>query len=388
MEVLRRLSECGYQVQVIATHSALRFVGAATFAALSGAEVASDVFADVEHVAHVQLGRRAELVLVVPATADLMARAVAGRADDLLTATLLTTRAPVMYLPAMHTEMWTHPATVANVALLRQRGALVIDPDAGRLTGADSGRGRLADPGEIARLAMSVHVSNGRRDLTGRRVLVTAGGTREFLDPVRFLGNRSSGRQGWAVARAAVARGAEVTVVAAHVSLPAPPGAQVISVGTAAELRETVLSLVPSVDVVVMAAAVADFRSSAPATEKIKKSEEPPILRLTPTVDILAELGELGDRRFFTVGFAAETSLAEERGRAKLAAKRADLLVVNQVADGIGFEVETNTVTIVGADGGLRRCGPASKDLVAHAIWDEVLARLAGAQGVRRPPLE
>lgn len=382
------MSESGYQVKVIATRSALRFVGAATFAALSGAEVASDSFADVEHVAHVALGRRAELVVVVPATADLLARAVAGRADDLLTATLLTTRAPVLYLPAMHTEMWTHPATVANVALLRQRGALVIDPDAGRLTGADSGRGRLADPGEIARLAMSVHASNGRRDLAGRRVLVTAGGTREFLDPVRFLGNRSSGRQGWAVARAAVARGAEVTVVAAHVNLAAPPGAEVIPVGTAAELRETVLSLVPSVDVVVMAAAVADFRAAAPATDKIKKSDEPPVLRLVPTVDILAELGEVGDRRFFTVGFAAETSRAEERGRAKLAAKGADLLVVNQVADGVGFEVETNTVTILGADGGVHRCGPASKDVVAHAIWDQVLARFAAAPGLRRPPLE
>ncbi|HEY9378908.1 MAG TPA: bifunctional phosphopantothenoylcysteine decarboxylase/phosphopantothenate--cysteine ligase CoaBC, partial [Jiangellaceae bacterium] len=248
-EVLRGLTETGNDVRVIPTRSALRFVGAATWAALSGHPVSTEVWDDVHEVPHVRLGQQADLVVVAPATADLLARAAHGFADDLLTSTLLTARCPVLYVPAMHTEMWEHPATVDNVALLRSRGAVVVDPAVGRLTGADTGRGRLPDPDEIVAIARDLLAGMaGSTDLAGRHVVISAGGTREHLDPVRFLGNRSSGRQGYALARAAVSRGAKVTLVSANVALPDPAGADIVRVVSAADLRSAVLDAAVTAD--------------------------------------------------------------------------------------------------------------------------------------------
>ncbi|WP_241255855.1 bifunctional phosphopantothenoylcysteine decarboxylase/phosphopantothenate--cysteine ligase CoaBC, partial [Candidatus Protofrankia californiensis] len=324
VEVLRQLTETGHDVRVVPTESALRFVGEPTWAALSGHPVATDVWTDAAEVAHVRLGREADLVLVVPATADLLARAATGRSDDLLTATLLTARCPVVFAPAMHTEMWEHPATVANVATLRARGCLVVDPAVGRLTGADSGAGRLPEPVEIAALARSVlarsvpargstgHSHGGppeqAPDLAGRRIVISAGGTREHLDPVRFLGNSSSGRQGYGLARAALARGAQVVVVAANVALPDVAGARTIPVVSTVQLREAVHAQAAQADVVIMAAAVADFRPVVRATYKIKKGDgvpEPVALARNP--DVLAELVAARRPGQVLVGFAAET---------------------------------------------------------------------------------
>src|SRR3954447_4009428 len=272
--LLRALTEAGHDVRVVPTASALRFVGAATFEALSGQPVATDVWDDVPEVAHVRIGQTADLVLVNPATADLLARAAAGRADDLLTATLLTAHCPVVFVPAMHTEMWLHPATQDNVATLRRRGAVVLPPAVGRLTGPDSGPGRLPEPADVAALAelvLALGPAALPQDLTGRRVVISAGGTREPLDPVRFLGNRSSGMQGWALARVAAARGAEVVLVAANVETPPPFGVRVVPFGSAEELRAAMLAEAEDAEVVVMAAAVADFRPGTVADAKLKK---------------------------------------------------------------------------------------------------------------------
>jgi phosphopantothenoylcysteine decarboxylase/phosphopantothenate--cysteine ligase len=380
-EVLRALTESGHDVTVVPTEAALHFVGAATFAALSGRPVATDVWTGVHEVPHVRLGQSADLVLVVPATADLLAKAAHGRADDLLTSTLLTARCPIVYAPAMHTEMWQHPATAANVASLRSYGAIVIDPASGRLTGTDTGPGRLPEPAEIAALARAVLARGSLpADLAGRRVVVSAGGTREHLDPVRYLGNRSSGRQGVALARTAAARGAEVTLVAANLSVDAPAGAKVVPVLSAAELRDAVLAESAGADVVVMAAAVADFRPATRSTSKIKKGEgEPTSVALVRNPDVLVELAALGaDRATVVVGFAAETDDVLAHGRAKLAAKGCDLLVLNRVGDGIGFEVDHNAATILSATAGIDEVEVAdtSKDQLAHAVWDAVLRRL------------
>src|SRR5579863_9892685 len=291
-ELLRLLTEAGHRVRVVPTPDALRFVGEATWAALSGEPVTTDAWTGVSEVPHVRLGQSADLVLVAPATADLMARAAAGQAGDLLTATLLTARCPVLYAPAMHTAMWEDPATQANVLLLRSRGAVVLDPAVGRLTGADSGRGRLPDPDEIFAVAMRL-LARGQlgQDLVGRRVVVSAGGTREELDPVRFLGNWSTGTQGYALARTAVARGAEVTVVAANVALADPAGATVVRVVSARQMQDAVMAAAATADAVVMAAAVADYRPEIRNTAKIKKDGQPPEpLRLTENPDILAGL--------------------------------------------------------------------------------------------------
>src|SRR3954462_14972250 len=273
-ELLRLFTESGHYVRGVPTDSALRFGGQATWAALSGNPVSTDVWSDVEQVPHVRIGQQADLVVVAPATADLLARAAAGRADDLLSATLLTARCPVVFAPAMHTEMWLHPATQANVATLRRRGAVVLPPAVGRLTGPDSGPGRLPEPADIAALSLVV-LDHGALalalDLAGRRVVISAGGTREPLDPVRYLGNRSSGKQGWALARVAAARGAEVVLGAANVDLPAPFGVRVVPVGTAEEVRAAVLAEAQDADVVVMSAAVADFRPESVALTKLKK---------------------------------------------------------------------------------------------------------------------
>ncbi len=363
--LLRLLREQGHRVRVVPTASALRFVGAPTWEALSGEPATDQVFEDVEHVPHVALGQGADLVVVAPATADLLARAAAGRADDLLTSTLLTARCPVVMAPAMHTEMWEHPATVANVATLRARGVHVIEPASGRLTGADTGPGRLPEPDEIARVALAVVADVSRadaadagagtdrgpvQDLVGRRVVVSAGGTREPIDPVRFIGNRSSGRQGVELARAAAAgrarhaRGGEPVPGRgrARARSRGVPDA-VVEVETTAQLRDAVRSAAATADVVVMAAAVADFRPAHAPDAKIKKvpGQGPEPIVLVENPDVLAELAR--DRLRpgqVVVGFAAETGDAHasvlDHGRAKARRKGADLLVVNAVGEGRG----------------------------------------------------
>ena len=380
VDLLRLFTEGGAAVRVVPTAGALHFVGAATWAALSGQRVTDEVWDDAEEVPHVRLGRTADLVVVAPATADLLARTAHGRADDLLTNILLTARCPVVYAPAMHTEMWEHAATRANVALLRTRGAVVLEPAVGRLTGPDSGLGRLPEPAEIyavARRVLTRGTAGVAADLAGRRVVVSAGGTREFLDPVRFLGNRSSGRQGYALARTAAARGAEVTVIAANVALPDPAGVKVVPVVSAGELRTAILEAAPGADAVVMAAAVADFRPAERSATKLKKSEtDPAPLRLTRNPDVLAELGARRAPGQVLVGFAAETDDVLANGRAKLARKRCDLLVVNRVGEGVGFEARDNAATILAADGAVLDVPRGPKDALADAVWDEVVARL------------
>jgi len=381
-ELLRLFTEAGHPVRVVPTASALRFVGEATWAALSGQPVATDVWDDVADVPHVAIGKSAELVVVAPATADLIARAAHGLADDLLTNTLLTARCPVVLAPAMHTEMWEHPATVANVETLRSRGVIVIEPASGRLTGPDTGKGRLPEPTEI--FAVAQRVLRRERSarlgipiglLTGRHVVVTAGGTREPLDPVRYLGNRSSGKQGYAFARTAIARGARVTLIAANVTLSDPAGVTLVRVGTTEELRKATLEAAADADVIVMAAAPADFRPAEYAPTKIKKSPlgEAPTLRLVLNPDIAAELGERKRPGQILVAFAAETTNAIANARTKLLSKRADLIVVNEVGVDKVFGQEHNAVTVIGADGSTVDVPEQSKDDVADQVWDLIV---------------
>jgi len=383
--VLRAFTEAGHDVRVVPTPAALNFVGAATFEALSGNPVTTGVWSDVPEVAHVRIGQDADLVVVAPATADLLARAASGRADDLLTATLLTASCPVVFVPAMHTEMWLHPATQDNVATLRRRGAIVLPPAVGRLTGPDSGPGRLPEPADIAALAMTVLESGAdslAHDLAGRRVVISAGGTREPLDPVRYLGNRSSGKQGFALARVAAARGAEVVLVAANVDLPVPFGVRVVAVGTAEELRTAMLAEAPEADVMVMAAAVADFRPETAAASKLKKgsSHEPSAIPLVRNPDVLVELVTKRTPGQLVVGFAAETGDDEgdvlTHARAKLARKGCDLLVVNDVSDGQVFGRPENAATVLGADGSVAELPRGSKDAVAAGIWSSIASQL------------
>ena len=391
-ELLRLLREAGHAVRVVPTPDALRFVGEPTWAALSGEPVTTDVWTGVSDVPHVRLGQTADLVLVAPATADLLARAAGGRSDDLLTATLLTARGPVVYAPAMHTEMWEHPATQHNVATLRSRGAVVIEPAVGRLTGKDTGKGRLPEPAELFALAERVLAAGPDTPgaarsaaLRGKRVLVSAGGTREELDPVRFLGNWSTGRQGYAFARSAVARGADVTLVAANVELPDPAGVKVVRVISARDMHAAMLAEAPQADVIVMTAAVADFRPATRAGGNIKNAATlPPPIELTDNPDILAGLaarrrdgaGPDGAGQVI-VGFAAETSPDLDAARAKLARKGADLLVVNQVGDGLGFGAADNEWLVLDTAGAVTAVARRSKD----ALADMVLALVAGRLG-------
>jgi phosphopantothenoylcysteine decarboxylase/phosphopantothenate--cysteine ligase len=379
-ELLRRLTESGHRVRVVPTAESLRFVGAATWAALSGEPVTTSPWDDVHEVPHVRLGQGADLVFVAPATADLLARAATGQANDLLTSVLLTARCPVVFAPAMHTEMWEHPATRANVATLRSRGCLVLDPVSGRLTGPDTGPGRLPEPDELWQVAVRV-LARGpaalTQDLVGRKVVVSAGGTREEIDPVRFLGNWSSGRQGYALARAAVARGAQVTLVTANVEAADPAGATVVTVTSACEMRSAVLSAAAGADAVVMAAAVADFRPAARSDGKIKKAGTAPApLHLVENPDILRELTAERRPGQIITGFAAETDNVAENGRAKLAAKGCDLLVVNQVGSGLAFGTSDNAATILAADGEVTDVPRGPKEVLADVVWDMVLARL------------
>ncbi|KJX75619.1 bifunctional phosphopantothenoylcysteine decarboxylase/phosphopantothenate--cysteine ligase CoaBC [Mycobacterium lepromatosis] len=396
--VVRQLAEAGHEVRVIPTQSALRFVGAATFEALSGQPVHTGVFDDVPAMPHVYLGKQADLVVVAPVTADLLARAVHGRADELLTATLLTARCPILFAPAMHTEMWLHPATVDNVAMLRRRGAIVLEPASGRLAGIDSGAGRLPEAEEITTLAQLLLERHDALpyDLAGSRLLVTAGGTRESIDPVRFIGNRSSGKQGYAVARVAAQRGAEVTLISGYTSgLTNPAGVDVVHVGSAQQLGDAVSKHAPDADVLVMAAAVADFRPAQVATAKIKKGpddQEEPLIELVYNDDVLASVvrarahGQLPNMRAI-VGFAAETGDANGdvlfHARAKLRRKGCDLLVVNAVGDGRAFEVDNNDGWLLASDGTELALQHGSKMLMASRIVDGIVTFLHGLPDLR-----
>ncbi len=383
-ELLRRLAESGHDVRVVPTASALHFVGEATWSALSGNPATTEVWESVHEVPHVRIGQTADLVVVAPCTADMLAKAAHGLADDLLTNTLLTARCPVVFAPAMHTEMWENPATQENVATLRRRGAIVIEPAVGRLTGVDTGKGRFPDPVEIFELCRRVLARGARGasapDLAGRHVVVTAGGTREPLDPVRYLGNRSSGKQGYALAATAAARGARVTLVAGNTELPDPAGVDVLRIGTARQLREAVLKAAADADAVVMAAAVADFRPAVYTTGKIKKVEgqEPEPVTLVRNPDILAELS--ADRARpgqIVVGFAAETDEVLANGRAKLARKGCDLLVVNEVGEHKAFGSAENEAVILAADGTETPVPYGPKEALADTVWDLVAPRLA-----------
>jgi phosphopantothenoylcysteine decarboxylase/phosphopantothenate--cysteine ligase len=417
--LLRLLTESGHDVTVVPTAAALRFVGAPTWAALSGKPISTDVWTDVHEVPHVRLGQQADLIVVAPATADLVARAAHGLADDLLTNTLLTARCPVVLAPAMHTEMWEHPATVANIATLRSRGVHVIDPVWGRLTGVDTGQGRLPEPADIFALCSELLSSDPSshtettesatestqdgglkatsggltdRPLAGRRVVVSAGGTREPLDPVRFLGNRSSGKQGYALAAVAAARGAEVILVSANVALPVPEGVTLVRVQTAIELGEAVAKAAEESDVVVMAAAVADYRPAHYTDAKIKKANDgagpdtvaggdlsAATIELVRTPDVLAGLVQSRGSAALPVivGFAAETGDAGhtvlDYARDKLASKGCDVLVANEVGVDKVFGQDTNTVQILrrGVEA-VTQAGPATKETVAATVWDVI----------------
>jgi phosphopantothenoylcysteine decarboxylase/phosphopantothenate--cysteine ligase len=384
--LLRLFTEAGHDVTVVPTAAALRFVGAPTWSALSGKPVSTEVWTSVHEVPHVRIGQAADLVVVAPATADVLAKAAHGLADDLLTNTLLTARCPVVFAPAMHTEMWEHPATRANVETLRSRGVHVVDPAVGRLTGADSGAGRLPEPEDIYAACLEVlGRASGPGPLAGRRVVVSAGGTREPLDPVRFLGNRSSGKQGLAIAASAAARGAEVTLVAANVDLPVPDGVRVVRVGTTLELRDAVTAAAQGADVVVMAAAPADFRPATVSDSKIKKDptagpgEGGLTIELVENPDIVR--GLVADRearsadRPLVVSFAAETGDAHgsvmDHALAKFARKGSDVQVVNEVGTDVTFGKDHTTVHVLrrGTDE-VVTVGPAGKDTVADALWD------------------
>lgn len=388
-ELLRRLTESGHDVRVVPTAASLNFVGEATWAALSGNPASTEVWESVHEVPHVRIGQSADLVVVAPATADMLAKAAHGLADDLLTNTLLTARCPVVFAPAMHTEMWEHPATRENVATLRRRGAVVIEPAVGRLTGKDTGKGRLPDPEEIFEVCASVlrrhSLARGvaEPDLAGRHVVISAGGTREPLDPVRFLGNRSSGKQGYALARTAVARGARVTLVSANTALADPAGVDLVRVGTALQLREAVLKAAADADAVVMAAAVADFRPAEYAGGKIKKKDgqDPAPVALVRNPDILAEISADRAREGqVVVGFAAETDDVLANGRSKLLRKGCDLLVVNEVGEAKTFGSEENEAVILSSDGSELAVPYGPKETLADVIWDQVAPRI----GARR----
>jgi len=373
IEVCRRLVDAGAHVVPVMTRGATRFVGETTFSALASEPVHTSLFTDRDPIPHTRLGQSADVVVVVPATARVIGAYAAGISSDLLTATLIATEAPVVVCPAMHTEMWRHPAVQDNVATLRRRGVHIVPPEEGRLAGGDVGAGRLASPEAI--VAEVERVLTAERDLAGLHVVVTAGGTREPIDPVRYIGNRSSGKQGHALAAEAAARGAKVTLVTT-VGLAVPPGVDVVRVETAAQMADAVGAVAPGADVVVMAAAVADFRPVQAADRKIKKASGPPEVVLERTADILAGLGLRKPPGQTLVGFAAETHDLRQNAASKLVEKGADLIVANDVtAPGAGFEHDTNRVVILYADGAEREVPLADKRAVARAVLDAVLER-------------
>lgn len=372
--IIRLLTESGHDVKVIPTANALRFIGATTLEALSHNSVDPDLYTDVESVKHVELGQSADLVIVAPATASFLARMASGLADDLLMNTLLATKAPILVAPAMHTEMWQNPATVANVALLRSRGIEVLDPAVGRLTGADSGPGRLPEPEEIVSAALRLAAP---QDLAGKRIMITAGGTQEPIDPVRYLGNHSSGKQGIALADEASKRGALVTLIAANVSEPLPALHEVIRVATAPELSAAIDSKLNEVDAVVMAAAVADFRVEAAAQTKLKRSElgEEISLKLVANPDILAGLVsriESEKLQIVSVGFAAETASSandlQRLSEHKLESKGCDILVANNVSNGAVFGSDENSVLVLTKHGSVTSREGSKRTIAAHIL--------------------
>lgn len=374
VEVCRRLVDAGAHVAPVLTEGATRFVGTATFSALASEPARTSLWDEPEPIPHTRLGQGADLILVCPATARLLGSYAAGISDDLLTATLLATRAPVVVCPAMHTEMWEHPAVQDNLATLARRGVTIVPPESGRLAGGDVGAGRLAAPETILSTVERVLAP---KDLEGCRVLVTAGGTREAIDPVRVITNRSSGKQGYALAEEALARGARVTLVTT-VDRPAPAGAEVVRVSSAAEMEAAVVPRAPEQDVVVMAAAVADFRPARVADHKIKKADRPAAIELEPTHDFLVDLGARKPPGQVLVGFAAETDDLVANARAKLEGKHLDLIVANDVSrPGVGFEHDTNQVVILSPRGIEHDGALTDKRAVARAVFDAVVAARA-----------
>jgi phosphopantothenoylcysteine decarboxylase / phosphopantothenate---cysteine ligase len=381
VEVCRRLVDAGAHVAPVMTEGATHFVGETTFSALASEPVQTSLWDEQSPIPHTRLGQGADLIVVAPATARLLSAYASGYSDDLLTATLLATRAPVIVCPAMHTEMWEHPAVQANLDTLRSRGVVVVPPAEGRLAGGDIGTGRLAEPADIlAAVEHALGGAGGGRDLEGVRVLVTAGGTREAIDPVRVITNRSSGKQGYAIAAEAVARGAHVTLVTTA-ALPAPVGAAIVDVVSAADMEAAVMPRAAEHDVIVMAAAVADFRPATVSERKLKKDElveagdGPPAIVLEPTHDFLVDLGRDKPAGQLVVGFAAETDDLVVNARKKLERKNLDLIVANDVgAPGVGFEHDTNAVVLVRADGVDQDVPLTDKRSVARAVLDAVVA--------------
>jgi phosphopantothenoylcysteine decarboxylase/phosphopantothenate--cysteine ligase len=376
VEVCRLLVDAGVHVAPVLTQDAQRFIGALTFSAVASEPARTSLFDSPEPIPHTRLGQTADLIVVAPATAKVLGKYAAGISDDLLTATLLATRAPVLVCPAMHTEMWEHPAVQENLAVLRRRGVHVLEPEEGRLAGGDVGAGRLADPTRITDRVLALLESGGAGQdgvLAGRHVLVTAGGTREPIDAVRVISNRSSGKQGYAIAAAAAAQGATVTLVST-VDRPVPPGIrEVVHVETAAEMEAAVMPRAADQDVIVMAAAVADFRPKAPNTRKSKKEEGPPEILLEATHDFLVDLGTRKPARQVLVGFAAETDDLITNATDKLRRKHLDLIVGNDVgAADSGFEVDTNRAVLIGADGQCDQLPLLTKEALARAILDRI----------------
>ncbi len=389
IELSRRLVLAGAHVVPVMTEAAMNMVGPTTMTALGSEPVKTSLWADSHPIPHTHLGQTADLIVVCPATARILSDYRTGRSADLLSATLIATEAPVVVCPAMHTEMWNHPAVQDNVSVLEGRGVIIVPPEEGPLAGGDIGAGRLASPesvfdviastltGDIAGRAVGERPTRGPTSLAGRRVLITAGGTREAIDPVRFIGNRSSGKQGHALAEVALSRGADVTLVTTS-SLGSDPAVNRVSVTTAAEMLEAVTSRADSNDVIIMAAAVADFRPKSAAERKLKKNDGVPNIELEPTEDILATLGASRRTGQVLVGFAAETDDLVANAASKLARKGADLLVANNVAmPGVGFAHDTNAVTILDADGGSVEIPLSSKTAIAQVILDAVENRLS-----------
>lgn len=393
-DLIRRLKEQDLDVQVITTKSALKFVGETTFAALSGHPVISDIWDNAHEVEHVNVAKKADAIVVAPATADFLAHLAYGFANDVLLATLLVAKCPIILAPAMHTEMWENSATKENVATLRKRGFLVLDPAVGRLTGEDSGVGRLPDTTEIAQVVKQVinrKSANLGKDLVGLNVLISAGGTREAIDPVRFIGNRASGKQGVALALSALSRGAKVTLVGANLSVNVPAGVEFISANTAKEMQEQMQLRAGSADVVIMNAAVADYFIANPDSNKIKKKYEKLTIELDKTTDILSVLADSKPIKQFLVGFAAETTTDDDdlitSAKAKLESKKADLIVGNKVSKSVGINSDENEVIMVTANEAVL-LPKADKLLLADAMWDFIVKQLAKVGREEKSPVE
>ena len=393
-DLIRRLKEQDFDVQVITTKSALKFVGETTFAALSGHPVISDIWNNAHEVEHVNVAKKADAIIVAPATADFLAHLAYGFANDVLLATLLVAKCPIILAPAMHTEMWENSATKENVATLRKRGFLVLDPAVGKLTGEDSGVGRLPDTTEIAQVVKQVinrKNANLGKDLVGLNVLISAGGTREAIDPIRFIGNRASGKQGVALALSALSRGAKVTLVGANLSVNVPAGVEFISANTAKEMQEQMQLRAGSADVVIMNAAVADYFISNPDENKIKKKDEKLTIELDKTTDILSVLADSKPIKQYLVGFAAETTTDDDdliaSAKSKLESKKADLIVGNKVSKSVGISSDENEVIMVTANEAVL-LPKADKLLLADAMWDFIVKQLAKVGREEKSPVE